>query len=569
MTIAIVRSVVERFLKDPLPSVLVIRGKWGTGKTYFWKSFIADRRNESSRQQYSYVSLFGLPSIKDLQLAAFVNTTHIKDVRFPSGSVTTSNSMTVSLKSLAKKFATKAGPIFPGILGKSVSFAIENMAPHLIRDTLVCLDDFERLPNIGIQFEEVLGFVSSLKEEKNCKAVLIFNDEELQSRADVYRRYREKVIDVEVLFEPSVEEAADLALTADTPCRAIVREKLQALEIRNIRLIRKIVSDIRLVYPVVCEASESTAENAVTMAVLLTWIEYGSDADPPTRDFLRKWNQMAYYAERSDKANRTADAEQGESDAQRIKRWSELLDNCDVMTFTPCDAAVERAISAGFVEGSGLDWEIAKLKDDEDASELEARFVKGWRLYHDSYEDNKAEITAIFKQTFDAAAPKMTPGNVDATVRLLRNFGESELADDLIERFIRIRQSDGQICDPEQWDFEEAVKDVKFRARCAELYAVVKHSPTLVDVLMVFARSKGWSVEQLNVLKAASAGDLYDAFKANSRSDAIVEGCLQFASDSNLKHIAENATTALRRIAGESLINRLRVQSKFGISRDS
>ena len=35
--------------------------------------------------------------------------------------------------------------------------------------------------------EEVLGFVTTLKEEKNCKVVLIFNDEELGERSEVYR----------------------------------------------------------------------------------------------------------------------------------------------------------------------------------------------------------------------------------------------------------------------------------------------------------------------------------------------------------------------------------------------
>jgi hypothetical protein len=56
-----------------------------------------------------------------------------------------------------------------------------------ISDLLICLDDFERMPKDGMQMEEVLGFVTTLKEEKNCKVVLIFNDEELGERSEVYR----------------------------------------------------------------------------------------------------------------------------------------------------------------------------------------------------------------------------------------------------------------------------------------------------------------------------------------------------------------------------------------------
>jgi hypothetical protein len=556
MTIKIVQRIADRFLKDPSPSVLVIRGKWGVGKTYFWKSFIAAHRTDSSRSRYSYVSLFGLSSIKDLQLATYVNAADLS---------VTAESTAKPAKALAKKAATHAGEMLPGWIGKSVSFAIDTLAPHLIRDTLVCLDDFERLSTSGIQFEEVLGFVSSLKEEKHCKVVLIFNDEELQDRATVYRRYREKVIDIEVLFEPTTDEAADLALPADLEYREMIREKLRILEVRNIRLIRKTVSNIRLLHPVVTDVKEWIAKSLVSMTVLLTFIEYGlPDGDRPTSDFLKNWNLMIYQYSRADKSKKKSEA-QDEATTAQLERWSQLLNKYNVMSFTPADAALDRALRAGYIEDSGLAQEVAKLKDDADASEAEARFTKAWRLYHDSYEDNQAEIITIFDQTFDAAASKMSPGNVDATVRLLRNFGRDDIADDLIKRYFRSLEGiDAQLFDPEQWG-SGAVRDPEFTQQIAEHSAVVHPLPSLIDALKTIARRKGWSPEELKVVSDATVGQLYGVFRSNP-SDAIVEGCLQFATDPNLKHIAENATTAVKRIAGESVINQLRMKSKFGIS---
>jgi hypothetical protein len=556
MTIKIVQRIAERFIKDPSPGVLVIRGKWGVGKTYFWKSFIAARRADSSRRRYSYVSLFGLSSIRDLQLATYVNAT---DLSVTGGS--TAN----PAKALAKKAATQAGEILPGWVGKSVSFAIDTLAPHLIRDTLVCLDDFERLSRTGIEFEEVLGFISSLKEEKNCKVVLIFNDEELQDRATVYRRYREKVIDIEVLFEPTTDEAADLALPADLVYLDIVREKLRILEVRNIRLIRKTVSNIQLVHPAVSDGKEWISKSLISMTVLLTFIEYGlPDGDRPTSDFLKNWNQLVYQYSRADKSKKKSEA-QDEATMAQLERWSELLNKYNVMSFSTSDAALDRALKAGYVEESGLEQEITKLKDEADASEAEARFTRAWRLYHDSYEDNQAEIVTIIDQTFDAAAVKMSPGNVDATVRLLRSLGRDDIADDLIERYFRSLEGvDAQLFDTEQWG-PGTVRDAEFTQRIAEHTAVFHPLPSLIDALKTIARRKGWSPEELKVVSDATADDLYEAFRSNP-SDAIVKGCLQFATDSNLKHIAENATIAVKRIAGESLINRLRIESKFGIS---
>jgi hypothetical protein len=568
MSTRTVGNVVDRFLRDPQSSVLVIRGKWGTGKTYFWRSFIATHRADSSRSRYSYVSLFGISSIKDLQLSTFVNTTGVRDLRSASESSAPSSSETPT-KSIFKSLAANIGDFLPGAAGKSVSFAVENMAPHLIRDTLICLDDFERLPKAGIEFEEVLGFVSSLKEEKNCKVVLILNDEELRDRGDAYRRYREKVIDIEVLFEPSTDEAADLALPVDVPHRELILEKLRVLEVSNIRLIRKMVGNIRLVYPAVHDAPEWIVQSILSMAVLLTWIEFGADDNRPSIEFLEKWNSMVWQAQRS--MSKKSGADPDDTETLRMEGWSELLDRYRVMSFGPYDVALERAISAGYIEDSGLEQEIAKVKEDAYAGEAEDRFAKAWRLYHDSFEDNQDEIISTIDRTFDAAAKKLSPGNADAAVRLLRNFGSEDLADELIERYMRIRGDELAQYDPDDWGQAEAVKDTTFRERLKRQYAVVHPTPSLTEVLKIIARRKGWSVEQMNVLSAASASDLYDVFKSDLGSGlaGIVEGCLQFASDPKLNHIAANATVALKRIAAESPINHLRVESKFGIPTDA
>jgi hypothetical protein len=42
----------------------------------------------------------------------------------------------------------------------------------------VCFDDFERL-SPSIKLEEVLGFIAELKEQKECKVVMILNEGKL------------------------------------------------------------------------------------------------------------------------------------------------------------------------------------------------------------------------------------------------------------------------------------------------------------------------------------------------------------------------------------------------------
>jgi hypothetical protein len=552
-----VRNVIDRFIRDPNAGVLVLRGKWGVGKTYFWKSCVSALSRVSSRQRYSYVSLFGVSSIQQLQLSTFINA---KDI----GTATTGD-----LGRTVKDAATRLGNLLPGSWGKAASFAIESMAPHMIRDLLICFDDFERLSNSGVEFEEVLGFVTTLREEKNCKIVLVFNDEELQERLEVYRRYREKVVDVEVLFEPTVTEAAALAIPPNHQYSELLQEKLAVLQVSNIRLIRKILANVELVRPLIATVRQQIVTSIISMVVLLTWIEYEPDADHPSLEFVREWNSITWNIE-SEKANKGDKAGADDNDPERIRsrKWSELLNKFGVSSFDETDEAIARVITRGYVEESGLDRAIAGLTREAEAVEAEERFVRAWRLYHDSLEDNADEIVTVIDDTFDAAAPRITPGNVDSTVRLLRNLNRGDLADSLVDRYMQIRGHETELFDLEAWSGRD-IQDDSLKQHFNTHFERVHEMPNLPDALRSIARGRGWTSEQISVLAGASEDDLYRAFKAGQEHfTSMAEACLRFAGHQQYSHIAVEATAALKRIAGESRINRLRVLNKFGISPD-
>ncbi|SRR6266849_926089 len=55
------------FLQSDEQKVLLLHGKWGTGKTYFWKGFAERHRTAIKENFYSYVSLFGASSISNVK----------------------------------------------------------------------------------------------------------------------------------------------------------------------------------------------------------------------------------------------------------------------------------------------------------------------------------------------------------------------------------------------------------------------------------------------------------------------------------------------------------------------
>ena len=63
-----VQSPIESFLTNSTPQVLVLKGKWGIGKTHYWHNQIIrlSKNDDFCKRKYAYVSLFGITSLDDL-----------------------------------------------------------------------------------------------------------------------------------------------------------------------------------------------------------------------------------------------------------------------------------------------------------------------------------------------------------------------------------------------------------------------------------------------------------------------------------------------------------------------
>lgn len=78
MSIAQVEAALKRFAVHNDGSAIVLKGEWGTGKTYLWNKVIQNHRISFFRKTYSYVSLFGLNSLPDLKRSIFENSVSIE-----------------------------------------------------------------------------------------------------------------------------------------------------------------------------------------------------------------------------------------------------------------------------------------------------------------------------------------------------------------------------------------------------------------------------------------------------------------------------------------------------------
>jgi hypothetical protein len=218
----------KRFLSSADQKVLLLHGRWGTGKTYFWRHFV-EREQRSVRESfYTYVSLFGASSVA-----------HVKSLILFGGKPARSADDLPSLGRRVANFIAGKRHYLPDIslphvgnIGKAIG-AFDEL---LIKNYLVCFDDLERR-NDKLDLEQFFGLVSLLKEQNDCRVVIICNESEL-SDEDTRRldKYREKIVDRQLTYDPLFDENFRIVFPEPTPS---IREVFQAVGLNNIRVFQQ------------------------------------------------------------------------------------------------------------------------------------------------------------------------------------------------------------------------------------------------------------------------------------------------------------------------------------------
>lgn len=227
----------EFLISNEAPFICLVRGEWGVGKTYYVKHLITANRHKISKAKYSYVSLFGTASIDAIEESIFIN----------------SNSATPNLPenpSAADRVSQLFGRLKP-LLARTEklpinsaaswrSFLLSNVSNFLNNDLLIVIDDLERhSPKISLT--DIMGFLLQLRDERNCQIILITNEEALKTStgAEGYLVNKEKIIDLELTFAPTTDEAVTIGF-AGSETDNVAADCCRKLSISNIRTIKKI-----------------------------------------------------------------------------------------------------------------------------------------------------------------------------------------------------------------------------------------------------------------------------------------------------------------------------------------
>jgi hypothetical protein len=571
MSIENINSQVKFFLQSDTPEIIAINGHWGIGKTHIWNKLLTEFKDSIELKEYSYISLFGLNSIEELKLAIFTNKQNCKSIGKKGSEINVTTDSIFSLK--VNQIKSQYKEIVSKLESKTFSRMIEAALFRSICKTIICIDDLERKGD-KLSIKDVLGLLSLLKEEQQCKIVLLINENE--KGLEDYFKYREKVIDVDIRFSPTVSENVQIAFQTlkfdDSELNSIeYKSKIQSLvcsyaeklELKNIRILNKIKRLITLVRQDIKGCEDEVIEQVVMTLTLFSWCYYSDENNvkKPPLDFVLK-------IEGSFLLGFT-----GENNiSEEHKKWKETIRSYGLTSIDNLDFVLSDMVKNGYVDTEKLKSAVIEKNNQIVARKSANSFYSAWDLYNGSFNNDKDKLINLLYGTFNENVKYISPRDLDSTVLFFRHFDENEKANTMIDVYIKNRAEDKDLFNVDSYSWIEPLKDSVVIEKFREYHNKVFIKKTAQEVLVTLSGKNGWSNIDEDILSNTSSDEYYTIFKSNEGKllNSIVENCLEFRRISNpnekIVEIVNRVENALKKIASESELNRYRISRQYNIN---
>lgn len=560
MSIEEVRSQIERFVTSDAAEVLCIRGKWGTGKTYNWcmtLKELVDENKKISRSKYAYVSLFGVNDLNDLKQEIIYQTTDVDQI----GKDFVFQDVESYVKS-AFPGLLKLGGWVGKILGENYTSAGVAVMYMLVRNRLICIDDLERKGK-ELRSADVLGLVSQLREYRNCKVVLLLNDDGLgeEDRGE-FARYLEKVVDISLRFKPTAEEVAEIALAAmdgAEETKRLVRERTTKLGIDNVRVIRKIYSFVQQIQPLLRGYKRDVFISVTSAIVLLGWCHLQPELAPSKEFIVRRRGALIDHIAKN--KGELTEKEQG---------WVSLIADYGYTHTDELDLELLRGIEDGYFTREAIERHATELNQRVEADNAVGQLRETWRDFYDSFDDDWDVHLNRFKRCINSNARFYSLNDMISVVNMFRDMGCKDEGDELLEIYLEARQDVVGALDLEELRLFGTHIDPDIEKKLRELEEERKPTPSVEELFLMLA-DNGFDQKVTERLAALPVGDYVSVLKNNKgrKLGEIRRGLTQYNNlvnpDDFAVEIMRKTNEALQQIAQESKLNAYRVR-RWGIA---
>ena len=549
----------KRFLSNGNPEVLSISGRWGVGKTHAWDETLGAKRSTSPMRRYAYVSAFGIKNLDDLKIAIVQSTVSLdgKALEPTLQSFAEHMSSFEGARKLAGEVTRKSftflnrGAAAVPYVGKLSDLMIPGAA-LLIRNQIICIDDIERAGH-GLDVTDILGLVSSFRERKGCKVVLLLNEDGLGNQTKKFRKYLEKVVDQAITFEPTPAESAAAALDLADKMTPHLSGRTIALGITNIRVIRRIRRFLTYVEPALEGLREDVTEVVVASMALLGWCVFEPKL-APSLDHILRYNQFSgLFGE-----DKRTDQE---------KKTDLVLREYGFGIFEDVDAILLEGLRAGGFDVPALTAALEVIDDKFAKADVQAAIARPWNILHGSFDDNADEFAGALTEAIEQHGKDITPNDASSALSFLRALGKHGEADRLVEVYVAAQADKPREFFAAKHDHFSRVVDPAIKSAFEKRLSEMPLDRDPAELLLEIGRKHGWNPTEVEFLASVSVDEYHTLVKRLKGDDlqAVITTALQFGDiggvGDNEREITKRMGEAIRLIAGESPLNAMRVRS--------
>lgn len=554
MSINNIKKNIGKFLESENHELLALYGEWGIGKTYLWNKIIKEKRSKipGIYTGYAYVSLFGLNSVDELKNRCFESMIEINGIArsLPIACEKKFNILDM-MKKIPKmsswiqalsKINSKANLLIP---------ALDILIESTIKNAVICFDDIERAGE-NLKPEQMLGYINFLKEQKDCKIILIGNFNKI-SEVDKFKELNEKAIDRRLELDISSEECAKLVIPDSNPFAKILQNCISQLNLKNMRIIKTIVSLTDSLEKIFCEneIENYTWECLLKTLCLFCVCQYIVRDDIPTLEFLIK--------------NRKKIPELFGSADENIKRRMLILKGYKFIGFSEVDYFIAKGVISGFFDEDAIARETDKLNDEIKKSKLIEEKHSIWDSFCSGFSNNQKQVKDDLTEGYYVYKENMGPQAVDEIISVLKCIGENVLAETIIDDYIKYVIDKRYAYNEKDYVFFNRLKDEPFKIALEKASEMLKPLPGFLVAIDHISHNRSWSPVHEEVLSRSSEEEYYNLFKQCSISELrkYLDALAVFTSSRNQKEeyriISEKIKVALDNLRKESPLNACRL----------
>jgi GTPase SAR1 family protein len=228
---------------------VLLKGQWGSGKTWLIKKFIEKAKNKNKK--CLYISLYGVVGFSDIEEMLFQQLHPV----------------------LSSKGMALTGKIFKGLLKASLKIDLNNDSkedgtanlqipdinlPEYLKNTENSILIFDDLERCKLEISDILGYINYFVEQQELKVILIANEEEL-NKDKSYIRIKEKLIGKTFSIIPDFEEAVKNFISSVKNTEAkkflsgekkLIEDLFKQTEYVNLRVLKQIILDYERIFEI-------------------------------------------------------------------------------------------------------------------------------------------------------------------------------------------------------------------------------------------------------------------------------------------------------------------------------